>query len=285
MANVRIITNLDFDTATLSSSPACATNAPVTNLQIGLRAKIARINTTGPWTISGVYPTAKRISAVSLYKHNFSSLAAMTLKLYRDVALTSQIGSDYTVTLGGVLQEFGLAFQPLGWGGAGYKYGGETFELWPASYFTQWLPSAVDAVMGFKIIISDSGASSYLEMGRIYMGDYWSPTTNISYGMNMGWQEESSQFRTDGGSLRTEGYEPYRSFDMDFSILSPNERAELAVLFRRIGLRKDFFISVYPEAGGDIERDYTSAVKLTSMPSLSADFFNNYTTSLTLEEV
>jgi hypothetical protein len=209
----------------------------------------------------------------------------MTLKLYRDTSLTDQIDGDYVNTLGGDLQEFGLAFQPLGWGGAGYKYGGETFELWPASYFTQWLPSPVFGVMGFEIIIQDDGASSYLEMGRIYMGDYWSPVTNISYGMVMAWKEQSSQFRTDGGSLRTEGYEPYRSFEANFSILSSTERAELVSLFRKIGLRKDFFMSIFPEEGGELEQDHTSAVKLISMPALSADLYDNYTTNLVLEEV
>jgi hypothetical protein len=285
MANLRLITNLDFDSATLSSSPACVTNAPVTNLQIGLRAKVARIGTTGPWTISGVYASAKRVSAVSVYKHNFTSLAVLTLKLYRDAALTSQIGSDYTATLGGTLQEFGLAFQPLGWGGSGYKYGGETFESWPASYFTIWLNASVDAVMGFKITITDSGASSYLEAGRIYIGDYWTPAVNASYGAKMGWKEQSRQFRTDGGSLRTEGYEPYRSFSLAFDTLNEEERAEITNTFRRLGLRKDFFMSIYPTEGGEREKDHTAAVKFVSMPDVAAPYFENFTTDIQLEEV
>ena len=285
MANLRIIPNIDFDTATLSSSPACVTNAPISNLQVGLRAKVARIATTGPWTISGTYPLAKTVSAVSVYKHNFTSIATMTLKLYYDSAMTVQTGGDYVATLGGVALQFGLAFQPAGWGNGGIVYGANTFESWPASYFTLWLPAQIDAVMGFKIIIADSGASSYLEAGRIYMGNYWSPAVNASYGAKMGWKEQSKQFRTDGGSLRTEGYNPFRSFALAFETLTGSERTDILNTFRRLGLRKDFFISVFPAAGGDLEKDYTAAVKFTAMPDIATPYYDNYTTDIQLEEV
>ena len=284
MANIRIISNADFDSATLTSSLAMAANAPITNLQIGLRAKVARTASVASWTISGVYPDAKSVSAVSLYKHNFSSLATMTVQLYSDTALTIQKGATFTATLGGVAKEFGLAFQPAGWGLGGVIWGGATFDAWPASYFTTWF-TTVEAVMGFKITITDAGAATYLEIGRIYMGDYWSPSVNVSYGATMGWQEQSKQFRTDGGSLRTEGYEPYRTFDLAFDVLNEAERAELLTMIRKLGMRKDFFMSVAPTAGGNLENDYTSAVKLTSMPKFSTPYYDNYTTNITLEEV
>ncbi len=234
----------------------------------------------------GEYPAAKIVSAVSVYKHNFSSLATMIVRFYANTGLTTQIGSDYTASLGGVAVAFGLAFQPAGWGMGGAVYGGTTFDSWPASYFTIWMPAPVPAVMGFKIIISDPGAASYLEAGRIYMGDYWSPETNISYGMSMAWREQSRQFRTDGNSLRTEGYEPYRAFSIQLDWLKPAERTQIVNSIRKLGLRKDFLISVYPTAGGDLENDYTAAVKLTASPDVKAAFFNNFSTSeIQLEEV
>ena len=286
MANMRIISNVDFDSATLTSSPACGANTPVTNLQVGLRAKVARVTGTS-WAISGVYPSAKLVSAVSLYKHNFSSSATMSVKLYSDAALTGQIGSTYTANLGGVAKQWGVDFAiPAGWGNGGEAWGGVIFDAWPASYFTLWLPAAVAGVMGFKIEIADTGGSSYLEIGRVYMGAAWSPAVNCSYGLTMAWQEQSKQFRTDGGSLRTEGNEPFRTFNFQLDTLTAEERATLVNLFRKLGLRKDFFVSFFPTAGGDLETDYTAAVKITNMPAINTPYFNNYATdSIQIQEV
>ena len=280
MNNIRIISSNDFDAATLTSTPSAAVNAPITNLQNGLRAKVSRMATVAdPWVISAAWATARPISAVCLYKHNFTGTGTIRVQIYAEAAMVTELYNSGVLSLGNM-----VAWGTEQWGA--FQWGGEGFSEWPASYYTLWFP-AVAGAMGLKITINDSGnAAGFLEIGRVYTGAYWSPAVNISYGLQMAWVEQSKQIRTDGGSLRTEGYQPYRAYSMALDTLSATERTTIANMFRKLGLRNDFFVSFFPEDGTDLERDYTAAVKMTSSSNITADHFDNFSVqSIQLEEV
>jgi hypothetical protein len=276
---MRIISSNDFDSATLTSSPACVAAAPIGNLKLSPRAKVARISPVAAWSISGTWSPSRAVSAFSLYKHNLSGAATVRLRLYSDIAMTTQIYDSTAITIG-----TGIAWGTFGWGAVAWA--GNGFESWPASYYTMWF-SLVANVAAFRVDISDVGnADGFLEAGRIYMGTYWSPSTDFSYGFDMVWKEQSRQFRTDGGSLRTEGYTPYRSFTVDLNHLSSSDRTALSDMLRKIGMRGDIFVSFFPGLGGDQERDYTAAIKLTKPIPLKGTRFGNWETSgIEMEEI
>lgn len=284
MSNMRIIHTNVIDTSILSSSPACAAATPVENIQVAQRSEVARVAGAQSWTIAGEFMGA--VSALCLVGHNLTGGATVRLRLYSDYA-KSVLVYDSTALPVGTAQVWGnpsgtpnggLAWGVSPWLGNGYAPGA-------TPYFTIWF-SQISTAVAFLIDISDPyNGDGYLQIGRVYLGDYWSPSLNMSYGMPMSWTEATKQVRTDGGSLRSEGYLPYRKFSVALDCLSEGDRSEFMEIARSVGLRRDVLISFFPESGAALERDYTAAVKFTAIPTLASPKYGIHATSIECEEI
>jgi hypothetical protein len=285
MPNMRIIhTNVIDSVTNLTSAPACVSTAPITNIQLPQRGKVARIVGATSWTISG--QTYGNVSSLCLVGHNLTGGATVRLRLYSDLAMTVQV-YDSTALAVGTPQVWGNpASSPnggLAWGVSPWMSTG----LLPGTpeYWSLWYTLVTTAV-AFKIDIADAGnADGFLQIGRIYMGVYWSPVINDDYGRAMAWKEASKLSRTDGGSLRTEGYLPYRIFSCSFKSLAETDRSALLDIFRKIGMRTDVVVSFNPSAGGNLERDYLAAVKFTTLPKLTSPYPSSYESAAEMEEI
>ena len=280
VANVRIIHDNLIDRASnLASTPACATAMPISNVQLARRGAAARIVAATTWAITGeISGTA---SALCLVGHNLTGAATVRLRLYSDFAKTTEVYDSTALAVGTALP----------WGTGGLQWG---VTPWGASstildgtpaYFSHWFADETTAV-AFQIDIADAtNTDGYLQIGRIYLGDYWEPSVNVTYGMGMQWREASKQHRTDGGSLRTEGYYPYRSYSASFDALTDTDREEWNEITRKLGTRLDFLVSFAPEAGGKLERDYMAACKFTSTPKVTAAAYGRYESPAEMEEI
>jgi len=276
---MRIISQNDFDSSALSSVPACAAAAPVTNLQIPRRGAVARISPVAAWTISGIFNMAgKSFSGLALCRHNLTGGATVRLRLYSDAAMTSLVYDSTALAIG----------SPLEWGV--FPWGGDTgqgngYFGWPTAYHTLWFNKTAN-VAAFKIDIVDNGnTDGYLEIGRVYLGDYWAPSGGIKYGFAMAWKELTTQTRMASMSLHSEGYTPYRTFSGGMKMDSAADRADFMAFSRVVGLRKDFFISFYPTEGGPLEQDHAAACKFVASPGAVHDLPSTWNTNLSLEEI
>lgn len=278
MPNVRIITPNEADDAVLTASPAMVTTLPVENLQDQTRARVARsVGLPAPQYIRGDFNAIKQISSMALVRHNLTGAAIIRLKLWDTAGQSGTLLYDSgDVTLG----------DALGWGDFVWgvdPWSDDQFADWPVAFTVLWFDPY--AAASFEIAITDdANTDGYVEFARLFMGLYWSPQTNFAYGIKMAWREKSTQERTDGGTLRTDARGPYRAWSFDLRWLSQGERAQLADILRKAGLRNDMFISCFPEEGGARERDYAGCAKNVSMPDI--DHYNStlYSVPLTLEE-
>ena len=279
MANIRIITSNDADEATLSASPAVLAALPVGNLQTQSRARVMRTNSVvNAQHILGNFSEVKYLSALALVRHNLTSAASWRLRLYDDVNQTGNETYDSgTVELGNpaAYGEFSWGLEP---------WGGDSFRDWPVAFSLLWFTPAL--ALSFDLQIDDAAnTDGYLEASRLFMGTYWSPENNMSYGVRLQWVDPSTQERTDGGTLRTDAVESHRRWEFDLSALAPGEAAQLQDILRRSGMRNDLFLSCFPELGGDIEINYAGAVKLAQNAGLVHDVHNNFRTDvLTFDE-
>lgn len=277
MTNLRIIGINEADTATLSATPSLVTTLPVTNLQDPARAKVARTSSLATQYIYGNFSGVKNISAMALVRHNFTAVATLQLRLYS--------GSNQTGTL--VYDSGALTFgSASGWGDFIWgvdPWGAELFTDWPV----KWKDLFFDSVQAqsFSLQWGDpANTDTFMQASRLFLGSVFEPTDNMSWGFKWGWNERTEQERTDGGSLRSDAGEPYRTVRFNLDYLTDSERVQLGDIFRQIGKRKDFFFSGFPTIGGAKERDFAGLFKVIQMPDIEGRFLETNRTELIMEE-
>lgn len=276
--SARIISANISDLATLSSSDFAAT-LPVTNLQVEGRGRVARTtNATGNKVINGNFAAVSITSACVLYNHNLTSQATIRLQLWDADNQTGNLVYD-TGTF--------VALPPLGWGDFQWglvPWGANVFTGWGRSFTDIWFPAV--GAKSFRITLADAiNPDGYLQVKRLLIGPYFEPAVNMEYGMNLSWQDNSDQVRTQGGSLRTDNRVLYRKLTGKLPAILSAERATWMNILRTIGKRSETFFSIYPEVGGALERDHAVLGKFTDMPDLLTDTPSSYSSTITFEEV
>lgn len=278
MANLRLLSTNVVDAATLSSSDFTAT-LPVTNLQVEGRARVARTtNATGTKTINGNFAGTTLCSALVLYGHNLSGTATWRLRLYNGANQTGTVVYDSTTLTPQTVVGWG-AFQ---WGAE--PWGSYIFRDWEQPFYSLFF-SEVYAV-SFRLEITDTGnPAGYLQASRLIMGRYLTPFFNASYGLSLTWDTNSVQRRTLGGSVRTDRRATFRRLAFDLETLDAGERALWLDLARSSSLHREMFVSVYPDVGGELERDHSLLCKFGLVPAANLPVPNRWTMKLELIEV
>lgn len=276
--STRILSANTSDAAILTSADFLA-GLPVTNLQVEGRGSVARTaNVTGNKVINGNFAGASIVSACILYSHNLSSQATIRLQIWDAANQTGNIVYDSGT---------GLALPPIGWGE--FQWG---LSPWGANVFTGWGRAFTDmwfapvAGLSFRITLSDPlNPAGYIQVKRLLIGPYFEPGVNVSYGLNVQWDTNDEQIRTQGGSLRTDNRVMFRTMRGTFGHLTTGERGIFMDILRRIGKRTETFVSVWPEAGGSLERDNALLGKFVQMPDLTNGNLSSYSSQLVFEEV
>ncbi len=276
MINLRMIVTNDADAATLSASPAAVATLPVSGLQDSSRAKVMRTTGLAAQQINGTWSAARMLSACALMRHNLTSDGTWRLQLFSDAAWATQIYDSGTV-ISWPAKNLG----DLEWGVD--SLGATVFNEWGKSFSVLWF--APITALSFRITLTDpANPAGYREAGRLFMGRMIEPMANMSYGLGLGWREDTKQTRTDGGTLRSDQFEPYRRLKFSLGHLDESERPKWLDFVRRVGKRMDFFVSCFPEAGGMKERDYTMSAKIVNTPDSTHPFLNTYAIDFELEE-
>ena len=151
--------------------------------------------------------------------------------------------------------------------------------------FIHWI-SIVNLVRSFKISITLYTPYDEIDIGRLIIGDYIEPAYGLSKNFTISLVEDTKQYRTAGGSLRSDINLPIKKFSFDIGVMSEADRIIMQSNLRSVGKRTDFYISLFPEEG-DInkERDYSGIVKLTKIPSYTEFVLNYYKSKYEMEEV
>lgn len=278
-----------LDLATMTVNPSSTTyvnpGQPVSNLQIPSRGRVWRTKLCDvsqevkfTWGGTGYY-----LSFLCLMRHNLSTDATWRIQLYTTADWT---GTEHYDS-GTVAAYEGLTLGELDWGidqlGASV-FDGYLGQKWSVHY----IPPADlgTATLSGKITITDiSNANGYIEASRLFAGNGTELVYNPS-ALEFAWEEDSKQLRSDGGSLRSDGTNAFRRLNLTIDNLDTTQRAALANTLRFAGRRKDLFISVFPQEGGQKESDYTLICRnVGQMPSMNEIAGKaEYSMRLSLEE-
>lgn len=277
MANMRIISTNEADAAVLSSADFAA-SLPVGNLQLQGRARVARtVNATGSKVIEGEWPAPKVLSACVLNGHNLTSSATWRLQGWDGAGQTGALVLDSTAL---------PALRRIGWGVFPFgvaPWGSTVFTGWERAFSVLWF--AAVAVRSWRLTLADAGnPAGYLQAKRLLLGNYFEPSVNAQYGLQLGWKEDTSQQRTQASTLRSDAGPQYRRLAGNLSHLDEVERARFMELCRQVGMRREIFVSVFPETGSTQERDYALLGKFTQMPDGSHGNPASWSNTFTIEE-
>lgn len=277
MSNFRIVWDNKSDAATLSATPALVATLPETHLQQAGRANVARTTSTADQAIKGNFAAAGYVSSMILWRHNLSPDATVRLRLYSGAGQTGTLLYDSTA----VAPYSAKAFGDLLWGID--PFGDSVFTEWGIYWSTLWFTPV--AALSFQLDLSDSAnTDGYMQAARLIIGPTLTGVNNASYNYAVGWQEDTRQERTAGGSLRSDAADPFREFKIPLNWIEASDRPKLLEMRRRVGMRQDFFFSLFPEVGGSIERDHSAVVKLVQADPLTAPYYGNHTHELSMQE-
>ena len=269
------------DTATITDGNAnILSTLPQDNLKKSQRTKVVRTSNTSDlileldWGGSG-----KNLSGIGLMRHNLQSTATWQIQIYDGVNQTGTLIYDSGVVSPIPPKSLG----DLDWGVD--PLGASVFDGWDEgnAFSTIWFTQVTGLSM--RVTISDAtNTDGYLQASRLFAGVASTPIVNTSFGLQSSWEEGTQQFRSEGGSLRSDSKPQFRQINLTLGYLEAGERSGFFENVRVVGLRKDFLVSVFPEYNGAQERDYTMACKLSSMPKFEYWAHNTHRLSMNLVE-
>lgn len=277
MANLRIAP-LNFHAQSTLTTTHELTALPFTNSQNIARALVYRSTDALPYAPLGSGNWAgdtRKINCFALFRHNLRN-ATVRLRLYSDLAMTAPVYDSGTVAVGTTIAA------TYDWG---YTVNGPgTDPLLPETPFMLWF-TQVTGVKAYKIDVgAGTWAGSYVEVGSIFLGNALEFTYNPSSGLGLGWETNSSQVRTRGGSLRSNNMTRWKSLTFDLGWLAEAQRSTFLEVMAISGLVYDVLVSVHPEDGTRLERDYGMHAKFTSLEAITRN--NTFaTTKVQLREL
>jgi hypothetical protein len=268
---MRFIFDNYVDSSTLTATPDLVGTLPASNLALPFRSKVTRSTSTSAQQITCTFATTGlTVSGVILGRVNFSTDVTYRIKMYGGAGILHDSGDLTTADIA----NFGTT-------------GTET-----ATNIAYWIDAnntvdqaPVENINYITIDISGASGITYYEIGRLIIGEYIEPTYNLSYGHGLSWEEDTKQYRTISGTLRSDVALPYRQLSFDIGTIKESDRQLLQDGMKLVGLRKDFFVSIFPwdDTQKKLE-DYAFIGKFIRIPQFSEIQHNYYKTKCIIEE-
>lgn len=279
MNNMRMIVKNLWDEATLTVATGTPISTlPLTHSQTYGRSKTAAITPdTDTTAIKFECSELSLASGLVLYRHWLSSTGLWRLELFNEPDLTGDCVFDsglIELTPTKTLGELDWLVDPLVSG---------VFDNWPHKYSQLWFPE-VFFQSGRLTLIDSDGRDGLHEFDRVYLGAAFSPQFNFSYSFKHQWVSSEEQRKTAAGSTFSAQRPQARKLEFNLDYLTENERSRLSRAIQTVGVSKDFFISLYPEQGGQKEVEYAMACFFSEVPPLTGDYFNNYNVPFVVQE-
>ncbi len=259
-ANLAIAYLNRSDSATLTASPAAASNAPITYLQNDSRGHLFAAVATGAQDIKGTWGgTAYSIACAHLDRTNLVDGDTWRIQLYSDTAWTTGVYDSGTIA----------------------PFATSLFANWSFSNAEIFF-APVSGVKSFKITVT---SAAIFQASRLFLGPYSTAQYNPKYGMVPGRETNSQQKRLDGGSLAVNVRAKWRSLTFDMFASTEVERAAWYEIGNHSGNERSVWVSVFPGVGGSQERDHSVMGIFEQSPATKWSNLNLFDFSLKLNEV
>jgi hypothetical protein len=306
--NLRVIYQNIVDmagTTITASSVASSTSTPISNTQSDIKSRVWRTTTATNTICNAAFvvtsSNAIAISAVVLAFCNLSSVATIRVRGFTGTTpvLGATVDTAPTVTTTGATTIFDTSnigtylvapYQGLGDWNWGSNPNGSSAYTNTRVYGRIWIPDAYTNLMctSFVVEITDTNCpDKFIEISRIIMGSHWSPKYNTSYGLSSTIKDMSTTSRTEAGDLVTFIAPYYNTLTLDLKYLTKDDRTTLFKIIKAAGIRRAFYINLFPNNSDDFgkEQIYQCYGKLVTIPGLTHDMFDIYSSQIEIEEI
>lgn len=240
MANLRIIYN--NLTELTNSLTASTTSGLLVAANMKNESKVSVHRSTGTSvTYTLTWAENRKVGGLALPATNLTSAATIRVRLFSDEACTVTLQDSGTVTAcPGWVQDV------WGWSGAinanAFPYGG-------AAKTAVWFATHSTTVRGCKVDLVDSGnPAGFIDCARIVVGEYWEPTRNADYGVEVGVADTTVSVRNEAGDLKSDNGTMHDVLGLSLSALPESDRTLLWAILNNVGTRRNFFLSLLPGA-------------------------------------
>ena len=269
MSNIRILYNNIADLAVVSAATAISSEMGASNLLTESKTSIFRSSNLSPTITYDWSTNVQSINCIILPCTNLTQTSTIRIKLYD--------------TLLSVIYDSGIipAVRSNSIYRGGLPYNVNLFSFGFFSKTAIWLPSTISNVSKMDIILSDPSHSfGYIDCSRVLAGVYWEPSYNIENGIQLNITDESTTTRTNAGNLVSDRGFIYDRISFNYSLLTEEDKRILGTIIRNVGINKNFFVSLFPNASSiDEEHDFMIYGK-RSNSSLTYKIFGFYNHSM-----
>lgn len=226
------------------------------------------------------------INAICLVRHNAS--ADGTWNLYgnatdvfpanKSSATFKLLNQDFYPSI------FGAGEYYAGFGGAGGTLDADNLPLYHQTVFATF---DQQELRYWYIEFSDAAnPDGYIELGRLFIGQYFQPVYNFGWGHSLEFVDPSIQVRTKGGGVLTDIQTPYRRKRVSLPYLQNSEKYwDVYNLLKTVGKRGNLVISFFPDAGDTGNRFETIYGKLVEFSGVQGNRLDTNEFSFTFEEL
>jgi len=253
---------------------------PITNSQVYGRSLTSAItpDENGQSVIEFSLPEFVLMDGLVMYRHWLSNAANWRLELFDD----EHCGGNKVFDSGTQEAVLTKTLGDLDW--LADPLVATIFETWPFKFSQLWLDTPTFAFSG-RITLTDTQARDGIhEFDRVYLGRSVQPGVNFNWGAEHAWQSNEQQRKSAAGSVFGTAKPKLRQFSFEMAHLVEEERPLLSNGIKHVGQTKDWFVSLYPQHGGQKEIDYAMACKFAGLPSVSGPAYNTFTARFTLQE-
>ena len=284
MANILIAYPNRTDQGTLSGGSWQPT-LPLANLKTRVYAQVAR--TTNAALASTKFDVdlgkTRMVGVLALIAHNLSVTAKVRLTGAEDAAFaTPTVNSGWvSVWPAGMIPE-GL----LEWEEDNFWLACVSEEV-RAGYNTPFSLTITPTTSRYwRIEIDDqSNGDGYVQVGRLFIGDGWTPETNYDYGASEGFADDSQVEQAQGGTEYFDTRRKRRQHSYTLSNLSKEEAYTRALEMQRL-LGTSAEMLVIPDPADAINGPRRNMVcRLQRLSPIAHTNFNRYQLSLVLQEL
>jgi hypothetical protein len=221
MSNVRFLSTMKFDTATITASSA-ASGLPAANAVDTFVAKVWRTTgKTSEW-IKFDLGSAKKNTMIAIFGHNLTSGATVTVQAN---STDAWIPPSYSHAVTWNAQAMVLFLD-------------QTYRWW-------------------RIAIADTGnPDGYIEIGRICAGEYYEPAVNVTDGIQRKVMDPSTIEESEGRQGYAVEKETYRTYEVQFTGIALAQQQELETIFRAVKTIRPLVFALDPDNAPETDTIY-----------------------------
>lgn len=123
-------------------------------------------------------------------------------------------------------------------------------------------------------------------VSRIIIGEYWSPKYNTGFGIQTGFNDNSTSERTQSGDLYTIYGTRNKTLSLSLEYMDESDKYELYDIIKYCGKMIPIFISIFP-SDTDLEKEQMFSIygKFTDLTTITHSKWTIYSSSISLEEI